>query len=79
MSQPDDDRFSSPCKDDSYYAGELVPNPVQRWTREQQIALLDSHPMFTGRCSNCEQPMLQTHPARGHWNCEHCGWRDDSV
>lgn len=62
----------------SYYGDELVINPVQRWTRGQQIALLDWHPMFTGRCPNCERTMLQTHPARIHWDCA-CGWRDDSV
>jgi hypothetical protein len=33
----------------SYYAGELVISPIQRWTREQKLALLDWHPMFTGR------------------------------
>lgn len=44
----------------SYYDNELVINPIQRWTREQQIPLLDYHPMFTGRCPNCEQTMLQT-------------------
>lgn len=63
----------------SYYGDELVINPVQRWTREQQIALLDYHPMFTGRCPNCERTMLHTHPALVHWDCEHCEWKDDSV
>jgi len=24
-------------------------------------------------------PLLQTEPPRVHWDCEHCGWVDDSV
>jgi hypothetical protein len=63
----------------SYYGGELVIDPVQRWTREQQLALLDCHPLFTGRCPGCELPMTQTTPARVHWDCQECGWKDDSV
>ncbi|MBN8561059.1 MAG: hypothetical protein J0L70_11080 [Leptolyngbya sp. UWPOB_LEPTO1] len=63
----------------SYSGNELVINTIQRWTREQQIALLNWHPMFTGRCPNCERTMLQTQPARVHWDCEHCEWKDDSV
>jgi len=69
----------------SYYGGELVIEPIQHWTRGQKIALLDWHPMFTGRCPDCERtlrgaelPLMQTHPARVYWDCQ-CGWRDDSV
>ena len=54
----------------SYCAGELVIEPIQRWTREQKIALLDWHPMFTGRCRDCELSLMQTHPARVHWDCQ---------
>ena len=70
----------------SYYAGELVIDPIQRWTREQKIALLDWHPMFTGRCPDCERtlrgaelPLVQTHPARVCWDCQECGWKDNLV
>lgn len=63
----------------SYYGGELVIDPVQRWTREQRIALLDWHPMFTERCPDCERSLMQTYPARVYWDCEQCGWKDDSV
>ena len=62
----------------SYYAGELVIEPTQRWMREQKLALLDWHPMFTGRCPDCERSLMQTHPARVYWDCQ-CGWRDDSI
>ena len=63
----------------SYYGSELVIEPLQRWTREQKIALLDWHPMFTGRCPDCERSIAQTLPARVYWDCQECGWRDDSV
>ena len=62
----------------SYYGNELVITTEQRWTREQKLALLDWHPMFTGRCSHCEVPLLQTEPPRVYWDCT-CGWRDDTV
>ncbi|MEG3941921.1 MULTISPECIES: hypothetical protein [unclassified Microcoleus] len=38
----------------SYYSGELILQPPQRWTLEQQLELLDTHPLFTGRCPQCE-------------------------
>ena len=62
----------------SYYAGELVIEPIQRWTREQKLALLDWYSMFTGLCPDGERSLRQTHPARVYWNCQ-CGWRDDSI
>jgi hypothetical protein len=63
----------------SYYGEELILEPVQRLTLEQRLKLLDTHPLFTGRCPNCEMPLLETDPPRVHWDCEHCGWVDDSV
>lgn len=63
----------------SYYGDELVVEPVQRLTNAQRLELLDSHPLFTGRCPNCEMPIRQTEPPRVHWDCGHCGWKDDSV
>jgi hypothetical protein len=62
-----------------YYGGELILEPVQQLTMEQRLDLLDTHPLFTGRCPNCEMPLRQTDPPRVHWDCEHCGWVDDSV
>ncbi len=63
----------------SYYNGELILQPRQRWTLEQQLELLDTHPLFTGRCPRCEMtyPQYETPPV--HWNCSACGWIDDSV
>ena len=63
----------------SYYNGELILQPRRRWTLEQQLELLDTHPLFTGRCPQCEMtyPKYETPPV--HWDCSECGWMDDSV
>ncbi|MEP0754939.1 hypothetical protein NDA03_22235 [Trichocoleus sp. Lan] len=63
----------------SYYNGELMKQPKPRWTPLQQLEMLDYHPMFTGRCPQCEMPfdMKKTPPV--HWDCPHCRWVDDSV
>lgn len=63
----------------SYYGGELVLEPVQGLTLEQRLELLDTHPLSTGRCPNCEMPLRQTDPPRVHWDCGNCGWVDDSL
>ncbi|BAY66952.1 hypothetical protein NIES22_70960 (plasmid) [Calothrix brevissima NIES-22] len=60
------------------YNGEEIRQPPQRWTREQQLWLLDWHPMFTGRCPACGAEFDRDYTARVHWDCE-CGWMDDSV
>jgi hypothetical protein len=39
----------------SYYR-KLILQPQQHWTREEQLELLDYHPMFTGSCPQCELP-----------------------
>ena len=63
----------------SYYNGELILQPRQQWTPEQQLELLDTHPLFTGRCPRCERlfPQYETPPV--HWDCSACGWMDDAV
>ena len=62
----------------AYYNGELILQPPQRWTREEQLWLLDNHPMFTGKCPQCGTTMNRDYTSRVHWDCE-CGWKDDSV
>ncbi len=63
----------------SYYNGELILQPRQRWTREQQLELLDTHPIFTGRCPQCGYEFQRDYTARIHWDCPECGWTDDTV
>jgi hypothetical protein len=37
----------------NYYNGQLIVQPRQRWTRDEQMELIDTHPMFTGCCPAC--------------------------
>ena len=63
----------------SYYNGEEIIQPPQRWTREQKLWLLDNHPMFTGKCPACGYVFSRDYTSRIHFNCPECGWKDDSV
>ncbi|MEH1962283.1 MAG: hypothetical protein V7L05_20895 [Nostoc sp.] len=63
----------------SYYDGELILQPQQRRTQQQQLELLDTHPMFTGKCPQCGASFDHDYTARVHWDCPECGWMDDTV
>jgi hypothetical protein len=63
----------------TYYNGEEIVQPRQRWTTQQQLQLLDWHPMFTGKCPSCGASFEKDYIARVHWDCPHCGWMDDTV
>ena len=65
--------------DEAFYNGDRIAPITDRLTIEQKLELLESHPIFTGRCPNCEVPMLETTPPRGHWECGECGWREELV
>ena len=56
------------------YDGDRIPNSETHLTRAEQLKLLDWHPVFTGRCPNCELPI----PAKTEtvWCCHSCGWSD---
>ena len=64
---------------ESYYDGELILQPTQHLTPEEQLELLDSHPLFTGVCPECCYDFSQNNPPAVHWDCPRCGWIDDSV
>ncbi len=55
-----------------YYLGDWIPQPFPEIAIDEQLALLDWHPQFTGCCPNCETPISE--PASRHWNCSHCNW-----
>ena len=63
----------------SYYNDELIRSPLSFLSAQERRELLDTHPILTGRCPNCEHTMQQTTPPRVHWDCDHCGWKDDSL
>lgn len=62
----------------SYYNGKLVRQQGQRWTRKEQMELLDWHPLFTGKCPQCSASFSKDYTARVHWDCPECGM-DDTV
>ncbi|MFB2922799.1 hypothetical protein [Aerosakkonema funiforme] len=62
----------------SFYNGHLIKQPRKRWTQEEQLELLDWHPLFTGRCPGCEMPCLKYEPSLV-WECQYCGWKDCTV
>ncbi len=62
----------------SYSDGELISQPPQRFTREEMLYLLDTHPMFTGICPKCsykfnEQILTQ------NFTCPQCGYIDNAL
>ena len=63
----------------SYYNGEEIIQPPQRWTREQKLWLLDNHPMFTGKCPACAYVFGRDYTFRIHFDCPECEWKDDSI
>jgi hypothetical protein len=63
----------------SYYNGELILQPRQRRTTQEQLELLDTHPLFTGKCPSCGYRFSPDNPPEVHWDCPQCGWIDDTV
>lgn len=59
-----------------YYDGQLYKNPEPKSVNEQ-LWLLDNHPLFTGKCPNCGYQFEEDNLV--HWDCPKCGWIDDSV
>ncbi|MEG3883557.1 hypothetical protein QT971_05005 [Microcoleus sp. herbarium19] len=58
----------------SYYNGELILQPRQYRTPEELLQLVDTHPLFIGRCPRCEHPFPKYEISPVHWDCIHCGW-----
>ena len=60
-----------------WYNGELIPYKPSRYTPEEQLEILDTHPFFTGVCPKCGHQFDKNNPPVVHWNCPSCGWDDD--
>jgi hypothetical protein len=63
----------------SYYNGQMIVQPRQRWKQEEQLQLLAVHPLFSGRCPECGARIERNYSARVHFDCTECGWMDGSV
>lgn len=37
----------------SWYGDELIPNKPSRYTKDEQLEILNNHPFFTGICPQC--------------------------
>jgi len=61
------------------YGGEMIRCHPFRFSDAERLELLDYHPLFTGRCPECEMPIQQLDAPLVHWDCPHCGWKDDTV
>jgi predicted Zn-ribbon and HTH transcriptional regulator len=66
-------------EDAAYYNGELIHQPSQRWTRGQQLELLMAHPLFTGKCPQCQYQFPQNALAASSCSCPACEWIEDGV
>ena len=76
--QPSDEELWSP-EGYSFYNGELIKNPQPKYTREQQLEILDFHPIFTGVCPRCSYKYPTDTKPKEYSMCPECGWVDDSL
>lgn len=56
-----------------------VKQAPQHLTQEQQLHLLNTHPLFTGKCPECGYTFNRDYAAIIHYDCPECGWMDDSI
>jgi hypothetical protein len=61
----------------SFYDGDLIPDTAHYLTTEERLALIASHPLFTGRCPQCGAEFDGA--ARVHFDCDRCEWKDDTI
>lgn len=60
----------------SYYNGELIIQPQSR-SPEEQLWLLDHHPMFSGTCPQCGYEWESGNYPMSQWECPQCGAKGD--
>ena len=60
-----------------WYGDNLQAVGRSRLTNEQRLEILDTHPLFTGKCPSCGHK-FENYPLI-HWDCPNCGWIDESV
>jgi hypothetical protein len=63
----------------AYYNGVLVLDTPAYLTTEERLELIDTHPLFTGKCPKCR--FVFTERPEIYWDCPNpeCDWIDDSV
>ena len=63
---------------ESYYDGELIHQPPQRFSKQKMLKLLDTHPLFTGVCPQCNHVFTEQ-IISPKCTCPDCGWTDDDI
>lgn len=62
----------------SWYGDELIPNQSSKYTSEEQLEILDTHPFFTGLCPDCGYGFSKNKQIV-HYDCPVCDFVDDSL
>lgn len=62
----------------SWYGDDLIENRPSRYTSQEQLEILDSHPFFTGTCPQCGHKFESSPLPHALWHCPRCDWMEDS-
>ncbi|HEY9824977.1 MAG TPA: hypothetical protein V6D19_05985 [Stenomitos sp.] len=59
----------------AWYGNHLIVQPRLHLSQADRLALLETHPLFTGICPKCGAAI----PADNHihYDCNKCGWKAD--
>jgi rubrerythrin len=63
----------------SWYGDDLIENRPSRYTPEEQLEILDTHPFFTGTCPQCGHEFETSPPPHAPWPCPRCNWMEGTV
>lgn len=59
-----------------FYNDELISIRLSRYTKEEQLKILNTHPFFTNICPNCSYEFKESPSPEKTWNCPECGWTE---
>lgn len=71
-----DNSYQKMSKSKGTYNDQKIHQPPQRLTGQEMLTLLDTHPLFTGRCPCCEIPLKVDKP---EWHCHQCGAKSSGT
>jgi hypothetical protein len=70
--------ISDMTKDEGYQQSPLTKF-LARLSPTEQLHVIMTHPFFTGKCPQCRYEFKQAGFPPSPWNCDECGWIDNSV
>jgi predicted RNA-binding Zn-ribbon protein involved in translation (DUF1610 family) len=62
----------------AYVGGELVLTQAHFLEACERNIEIMIHPRFTGRCPECGNEFDRCRSPHSYWDCDICGWMDDS-